>query len=40
MFQRIWFKFHFKMVSASKRTREKLPEEGPEQIRKKGMILD
>ena len=32
--------FNFKMVSVPKRTQEKLPEGGPEQIRKKGMILD
>ena len=32
--------FNFKMVSAPKRTQEKLPEGGPEQIRKNGMILD
>ena len=28
------------MVSVPKRTQEKLPEGGPEQIRKKGMIFD
>ena len=32
--------FNFKMVSVPKRTQEKLPEGGPEQIRKKGMIFD
>ena len=32
--------FNFKMVSVPKRSQEKLPEGGPEQIRKKGMILD
>ena len=33
--------FNFEMVSAPKCTQEKLPEGGgPEQIRKKGMILD
>ena len=32
--------FNFKMVSIPKGTQEKLPEGGPEQIRKKGMILD
>ena len=32
--------FNFKMVSVPKRSQEKLPEGGPEQSRKKGMILD
>ena len=32
--------FNFKMVNVPKRTQEKLPERGPEHIRKKGMILD
>ena len=32
--------FNFKMVSVPKRTQEKLPEGAPEQIRRKGMILD
>ena len=32
--------FNFKMVSASKRAQEKLAEGGPEQTRKKRMILD
>ena len=32
--------FNFKIVSVPKCTQEKLPEGGPEQIRKKRMILD
>ena len=32
--------FNFRMVSVPKRIQEKLPEGGPEQIRKKEMILD
>ena len=32
--------FNFEMVSTPKHTQEKLPEGGPKQIRKKGMILD